>query len=75
MATLTHSEKFSQLCEAFEHARAKLCIPGASLGVLMQGEHPKGMVSFKAVLKPEDVENIRQYIIKRANEDKALGEK
>ncbi len=44
-------------------------------GVLMQGEHPKGMVSFKAVLKPEDVENIRQYIIKRANEDKALGEK
>ena len=39
MATLTHSQKFSQLCEAFEHARAKLRIPGASLGVLMQGEY------------------------------------
>ncbi len=44
-------------------------------GLLMQGDHPKGMVSFKAALKPEDVENIRQYILKRANEDKALGEK
>ena len=44
-------------------------------GVLMQAEHPKGMVSFKSVFKPEDVEDIRQYIIKRANEDKALGVK
>ncbi|WP_309621579.1 PQQ-dependent dehydrogenase, methanol/ethanol family [Novosphingobium sp.] len=44
-------------------------------GVLMQGDHPKGMVSFKSVFKPEDVEDIRQYIIKRANEDKALGAK
>jgi alcohol dehydrogenase (cytochrome c)/quinohemoprotein ethanol dehydrogenase len=33
----------------------------------------QGMVSFRAALKPEDVENIRQYLIKRANEDKALG--
>ncbi len=33
-----------------------------------------GMVSFKAALKPEDAEAIRQYVIKRANEDKALGE-
>jgi alcohol dehydrogenase (cytochrome c)/quinohemoprotein ethanol dehydrogenase len=31
-----------------------------------------GMVSFKVALKPDDVENIRQYLIKRANEDKAL---
>ncbi len=33
----------------------------------------KGMVSFSAALKAEDVENIRLYVIKRANEDKALG--
>ena len=33
----------------------------------------KGMVSFSSALKPEDVESIRQYLIKRANEDKALG--
>lgn len=32
-----------------------------------------GMVSFSSALKPEDVEAIRQYVIKRANEDKALG--
>ncbi len=43
-------------------------------GVLMQAEHPKGMVSFKSVFKAEDVEDIRQYLIKRANEDKAIGE-
>jgi alcohol dehydrogenase (cytochrome c)/quinohemoprotein ethanol dehydrogenase len=30
------------------------------------------MVSFRSALKPADVENIRQYLIKRANEDKAL---
>ena len=33
----------------------------------------QGMVSFRSALKPEDVESIRQYLIKRANEDKALG--
>jgi alcohol dehydrogenase (cytochrome c)/quinohemoprotein ethanol dehydrogenase len=43
-------------------------------GVLMQSDHPKGMVSFKSVFKPEDVEDIRQYLVKRANEDKALGD-
>jgi quinohemoprotein ethanol dehydrogenase len=32
-----------------------------------------GMVSFATALKPEDSEAIRQYLIKRANEDKALG--
>ncbi len=31
-----------------------------------------GMVSFKAALSPADAEAIRQYLIKRANEDKAL---
>ncbi|MEJ6011898.1 PQQ-dependent dehydrogenase, methanol/ethanol family [Novosphingobium aquae] len=34
-----------------------------------------GMVSFKSALKPADIEAIRQYLILRANEDKALGEK
>ena len=33
-----------------------------------------GMVSFSSALKPADVEAIRQYVIKRANEDKALGD-
>ena len=31
-----------------------------------------GMISFSKVLKPADAEAIRQYLIKRANEDKAL---
>jgi alcohol dehydrogenase (cytochrome c)/quinohemoprotein ethanol dehydrogenase len=31
-----------------------------------------GMVSFASAVKPEDAEAIRQYLIKRANEDKAL---
>ena len=31
-----------------------------------------GMVSFKRVVTAEDAEAIRQYLIKRANEDKAL---
>jgi alcohol dehydrogenase (cytochrome c)/quinohemoprotein ethanol dehydrogenase len=33
-----------------------------------------GMVSFAKALKPEETEAIRLYVIKRANEDKALGE-
>lgn len=37
--------------------------------------HELGMVSFKSALKPEDVEAIRMYLIKRANEDKVLEEK
>jgi len=32
----------------------------------------KGMVGFAGVLSPVQVESIRQYVIKRANEDKAL---
>lgn len=35
-------------------------------------EH-NGMVSFAKAVTPEDAEAIRQYVIKRANEDKALG--
>jgi alcohol dehydrogenase (cytochrome c)/quinohemoprotein ethanol dehydrogenase len=31
-----------------------------------------GMVSFKPVMTPEEIEAIRQYVIHRANEDKAL---
>jgi alcohol dehydrogenase (cytochrome c)/quinohemoprotein ethanol dehydrogenase len=34
--------------------------------------HENGMVSFKSALSPEDVEAVRQYVIRRANEDKAL---
>ena len=33
----------------------------------------KGMVSFKEVITADDAEAIRHYLIKRANEDKALG--
>jgi len=43
-------------------------------GALSQGGG-NGMVSFKSALKADDAEAIRQYLIKRANEDKALGEK
>ena len=32
-----------------------------------------GMVSFASAVKPADAEAIRHYLIKRANEDKALG--
>lgn len=35
----------------------------------------QGMVSFANVLTLEQIEAIRDYVIKRANEDKALGEK
>ena len=34
--------------------------------------HENGMVSFKSALSAADVEAIRQYVIRRANEDKAL---
>jgi hypothetical protein len=33
------------------------------------------MVGFADVLSPERIDSIRTYVIKRANEDKALGEK
>ena len=35
--------------------------------------HENGMVSFRSALNPSDAEAIRQYLIKRANEDKKLG--
>jgi len=35
----------------------------------------KGMVGFASALSPEQIDSIRVYVIKRANEDKALGEK
>jgi alcohol dehydrogenase (cytochrome c)/quinohemoprotein ethanol dehydrogenase len=34
--------------------------------------HERGMVSWKAALTADDAEAVRQYVIKRANEDKAL---
>jgi alcohol dehydrogenase (cytochrome c)/quinohemoprotein ethanol dehydrogenase len=45
---------------------------GIKTVVLDGALHENGMVSFKSALKPEDVEAIRLYLIKRANEDKAL---
>jgi PQQ-dependent dehydrogenase (methanol/ethanol family) len=35
----------------------------------------QGMASFATVLTPEQIDAIRDYVIKRANEDKALGER
>ncbi len=34
--------------------------------------HERGMISWKAALTADDAEAVRQYVIKRANEDKAL---
>jgi quinohemoprotein ethanol dehydrogenase len=34
-----------------------------------------GMVSFKEAIAPDDAEALRHYMIKRANEDKALGDR
>lgn len=50
--------------------------PDAIRAVVIEGalQH-NGMVSFKSALKPEDVEDVRQYVIMRANEDKKLGMK
>jgi alcohol dehydrogenase (cytochrome c)/quinohemoprotein ethanol dehydrogenase len=52
---------------------AALNAPEAIRSVVIDGalQH-NGMVSFKSALKPEDADNIRHYLIKRANEDKAL---
>lgn len=48
--------------------------PDAFNAVVLEGalKH-NGMVSFSSALNGGDVEAIRQYVIKRANEDKALG--
>ena len=37
--------------------------------------HENGMISWKAALTADDAEAVRQYLIKRANEDKALENK
>jgi alcohol dehydrogenase (cytochrome c)/quinohemoprotein ethanol dehydrogenase len=43
-------------------------------GVVIDGMlHENGMVSFRSALAASDAEAIRQYLIKRANEDKKLG--
>ena len=49
-----------------------LADPKAMQAVLIDGalKH-NGMVSFKAVISTDDAEAIRQYLIKRANDDKA----
>ncbi|PLK25740.1 PQQ-dependent dehydrogenase, methanol/ethanol family [Novosphingobium sp. TH158] len=44
-------------------------------GALSPRNGGNGMVAFGKVLKPADAEAIRQYLIKRANEDRALGER
>lgn len=52
---------------------AALNAPEAIRSIVIDGalQH-NGMVSFKSALKPEDADNIRHYLISRANEDKAL---
>jgi alcohol dehydrogenase (cytochrome c)/quinohemoprotein ethanol dehydrogenase len=52
---------------------ATLGYPDALKGVVIDGAlRHNGMVSFATALRPADAEAIRQYLIKRANEDKAL---
>ena len=48
---------------------------GAAWAIIVHGGALKdrGMVSFANVLDPQQIESIRLYVIKRANEDKALG--
>ncbi|MFN3423856.1 MAG: PQQ-dependent dehydrogenase, methanol/ethanol family [Novosphingobium meiothermophilum] len=55
---------------------AALNTPDAIRSIVIDGalKH-NGMVSFKSALKAEDADNIRHYLIKRANEDKALEKK
>lgn len=52
---------------------AALNAPEAIRSIVIDGalQH-NGMVSFKSALKPDDADNIRHYLISRANEDKAL---
>ncbi|MFN4135419.1 MAG: PQQ-dependent dehydrogenase, methanol/ethanol family [Novosphingobium sp.] len=55
---------------------AALNTPDAIRSIVIDGalKH-NGMVSFKSALKAEDADNIRHYLVKRANEDKALEKK
>jgi alcohol dehydrogenase (cytochrome c)/quinohemoprotein ethanol dehydrogenase len=52
---------------------ATLSSADAIRSIVLEGalEH-NGMVSFASAIKPEGAEAIRQYLIKRANEDKVL---
>jgi quinohemoprotein ethanol dehydrogenase len=52
---------------------ATIADAGAIKSIVIDGalKH-KGMVSFKTALQPADAENIRHYVVSRANEDKAL---
>jgi alcohol dehydrogenase (cytochrome c)/quinohemoprotein ethanol dehydrogenase len=52
---------------------ATLGYPDALKSIVIDGAlRHNGMVSFATALRPADAEAIRQYLIKRANEDKAL---
>ena len=52
---------------------AALGYPDTMKSVVIEGAlSHNGMVSFAKALRPEDAEAIRHYLIKRANEDKAL---
>jgi alcohol dehydrogenase (cytochrome c)/quinohemoprotein ethanol dehydrogenase len=55
---------------------AMIATPDAIRAVAIDGalQH-QSMVSFRSVLTAQDIEAVRQYVIRRANEDKALGEK
>jgi alcohol dehydrogenase (cytochrome c)/quinohemoprotein ethanol dehydrogenase len=47
--------------------------PAAMDGVVRQGAlAAKGMVAFGAEISPRELEQIRDYIIHRANQDKAV---
>ncbi|MXO61218.1 PQQ-dependent dehydrogenase, methanol/ethanol family [Altererythrobacter salegens] len=55
---------------------ATLNSPDAVKAIVIDGAlHDNGMVSFKAALSADDAEAVRQYVIKRSNEDKALEKK
>ncbi|WP_333838808.1 PQQ-dependent dehydrogenase, methanol/ethanol family [Novosphingobium sp.] len=54
------------------HSGAIGSAEGLKMIVLDGALHEAGMVSFKSVLTADDAEAIRQYLISRANEDKAL---
>ena len=56
-------------------AAARLLTDGAAWANVVHGGalRAQGMVSFAEVLNAQQIEAIRLYVIKRANEDKALG--
>lgn len=51
-----------------------LADPAAIAEVVVDGAlSHRGMVSFRAALNEKDAEAVRQYLLKRANDDKAAG--